>query len=223
MSEMWSKMYSDSQHINRGYIKTNDWWKDLQKFTTSVKKVKCICGKNLVERQCSTCYIGNGIVCDRCGDHVNDEREQVYHCKDKNNDKHKHGYDLCMKCVDKYGVALTTIKLQEHRGGTKGVIGIARSKGWWSNHNHKYRVIWRHKQNSKWKELCHSDDLNVIKKKYEEYMDVIKWKERTQIEFAAEIGNKNSFNSLGIIYQGYLHKESLHVKMMRKRWINVQM
>ena len=72
-----------------------------------------------------------------------------------------------------------SIKLQEHTGGTKGVIGFARSVGWWSNHNDKYRIIWKRKTYSKWKELYHCDNLNVMKRRYNDYVKVIQWRQET--------------------------------------------
>lgn len=80
---------------------------------------------------------------------------------------------------NKYDGSCGTLKLQEHTGGTKGVVGFARSIGWWSNHNDKYRIIWRHKPNANWKELYHSNDLNETRKKYNEYEDTIEWKKKT--------------------------------------------
>ena len=82
----------------------------------------------------------------------------------------------CSKSYDSYD-SCGTIKLQEHAGGTEGLIGFVRSVGWWSNHNHKYRIIWKHKENCKWKELYHSDDFSVTTKKYNEYVEILKWKE----------------------------------------------
>ena len=69
------------------------------------------------------------------------------------------------------------IMLQEHTGGNTGVIGFVRSVQWLSNHNHKYRVVFRYKK-SNLKELYHSNDLNASNTKYFEYKQVIEWKSR---------------------------------------------
>ena len=82
--------------------------------------------------------------------------------------------DLKMHTITKYKI---TVKLQMHKMSDDVVVGISRSIGFWSNHNHKFRVIYKAPINNNWKELDHSDDWDEICNKFDQYKQVLEWKQ----------------------------------------------
>ena len=79
------------------------------------------------------------------------------------------------KC-DEYHSNYGTLILQEHKNDN-GFINGVRAIAPWSNHTHKYRIIYHDKYpKSKWKELDHSDDKSDMNTKYDEYKKTIEWK-----------------------------------------------
>eukprot|EP01084_Bolivina_argentea_P212655 361434_1 len=67
---------------------------------TSILQYQCFCGRYLMNIPLSEAYDGNGLYCDKCGNHIKDKNVSVWHC-DKN-DSHSHGYDICNDCIASY-------------------------------------------------------------------------------------------------------------------------
>eukprot|EP01084_Bolivina_argentea_P030770 56956_1 len=65
----------------------------------NTQPLQCKCGDLLIIKIAKDCY-GCGVICSLCDGETNDD-ENIYHCPNKENSDHPHGFDLCFVCFDK--------------------------------------------------------------------------------------------------------------------------